>query len=180
MRSITGTHLNYYFHCHRQLWLFGRNIQMEQENVNVQIGKIVSEESYLREKHEWAFSHQAGPLEDILANIKVDLIDYQTGIVHEIKKSQSFENAHEWQILFYLFTLKEMGVLKADGTPFEGEVDYPLQKRKITVILTPEKEDQLVQIIRAVEEILLQDSVPSRLTNRKVCRTCSYYDLCWS
>lgn len=84
--NITGTHINYYFHCHRQLWLFGRNIQMEQENVNVQIGKLVSEESYSREKHEWAFSHQTGHLEDVLANIKVDFIDYRTGIVHEIKK----------------------------------------------------------------------------------------------
>lgn len=178
--NITGTHINYYFHCRRQLWLFGRNIQMEQENVNVQIGKLVSEESYSREKHEWAISHQTGQLEDVLANIKVDFIDYRAGIVHEIKKSPSWEEAHEWQVLFYLYTLKELGVLKGDGQPFEGELDYPLLKRRITVILTPEKEEQLLKVIRAIENILLQETAPIRLTNKKICRSCSYYELCWS
>lgn len=180
MHSIIGTHLNYYFHCHRQLWLFGHNIQMEQENVNVQIGKLVSDESYSREKHEWAFTHQAGPLENVFANIKVDFIDYRTGIVHEIKKSQSFEEAHEWQVLFYLLTLKEMGVVKPDGTPFEAELDYPLQKRKFYVYLTPVKEKQLCEIIQRVLQILSQEIIPMRLTNRKICRSCSYYELCYS
>lgn len=180
MLSITGTHLNYYFHCHRQLWLFGHNIQMEQENVNVRIGKLVSEESYSRQRHEWAFTNQVGPSDDVVANIKVDFIDYRNGVVHEIKKSQSFEEAHEWQVLFYLYTLKEMGVVKADQSPFGGVLDYPLLKRKVSVYLTPEKEKQLIEIISSVERTLLQETVPSRLTNRKICRFCSYYDFCWT
>ncbi|MCX8009875.1 MAG: CRISPR-associated protein Cas4, partial [Ignavibacteria bacterium] len=33
--SITGTHIQYFFVCHRKLWLFAHNIQLEQESDEV-------------------------------------------------------------------------------------------------------------------------------------------------
>jgi CRISPR/Cas system-associated exonuclease Cas4 (RecB family) len=38
--NFTGTQINYYFVCHRKLWLFSKDIRFEDENEYVQLGKI--------------------------------------------------------------------------------------------------------------------------------------------
>lgn len=43
---ISGTFINYYFVCHRELWLFANGINMEQESDLVYEGKLVHESSY--------------------------------------------------------------------------------------------------------------------------------------
>lgn len=43
---ISGTFINYYFVCHRELWLFANSINMEQESDLVYEGKLVHESSY--------------------------------------------------------------------------------------------------------------------------------------
>ena len=48
--KITGVMFYYYFVCHRKLWYFSHGIQMEDKNENVQIGKLIDENSYSREK----------------------------------------------------------------------------------------------------------------------------------
>ena len=47
--AFTGTQVNYYAICHRKLWLFSRDIEMERKHEAVQIGRLLSEESYARE-----------------------------------------------------------------------------------------------------------------------------------
>ena len=44
--QITGTAINYYFLCHRKLWLFANNIQMEHTSDLVYEGKLIHEFSY--------------------------------------------------------------------------------------------------------------------------------------
>ena len=44
--KITGTLINYYLVCHRELWLFANGINMEQESDLVYEGKLIHEESY--------------------------------------------------------------------------------------------------------------------------------------
>ncbi|MDP2208215.1 MAG: Dna2/Cas4 domain-containing protein, partial [Bacteroidota bacterium] len=46
----TGTHINYYFVCHRKLWLFSHGLSMEQTSDTVLIGKLIDENSYSREE----------------------------------------------------------------------------------------------------------------------------------
>lgn len=49
---ITGVMVYYYFVCKRKLWYFSNEIHMEEDNENVQLGKLLDEESYKRdEKH---------------------------------------------------------------------------------------------------------------------------------
>ncbi len=50
--KITGTHISYYFHCHRHLWLFANSINMEQTSDTVAMGKFISESTYQRSEHE--------------------------------------------------------------------------------------------------------------------------------
>ena len=51
-KEITGVMVYYYEVCKRKLWYFYNEIQMEQGNENVAIGKTIDEETYSRdEKH---------------------------------------------------------------------------------------------------------------------------------
>jgi CRISPR-associated exonuclease Cas4 len=44
--QITATHINYYFICHRKLWLFANGINMEHTSDMVAEGKLIHETSY--------------------------------------------------------------------------------------------------------------------------------------
>lgn len=49
-KEITGVMVYYYEVCKRKLWYFYNEIQMEQGNENVEIGKVLDEETYKRDK----------------------------------------------------------------------------------------------------------------------------------
>ncbi len=44
--AITGTHINYYFLCHRKLWLFANGINMEHNSDHVYEDKLIHETSH--------------------------------------------------------------------------------------------------------------------------------------
>lgn len=103
----------YYQVCTRKLWYFYHEIQMEQDNENVKIGKILDEETYKRDdKHI-----------NIDNVINIDFIRSQ-GILHEIKKSKKIEEASILQVKYYLYYLKEKGV-----SDIRARIDYPLLKK---------------------------------------------------
>lgn len=45
-KQITGVMVYYYKVCPRKLWYFYHEIQMEQNNENVQIGRILDQETF--------------------------------------------------------------------------------------------------------------------------------------
>lgn len=174
--QITGTHINYYYVCKRELWFFSHGLQMEHTSDIVYIGKLIDENSYNREEKGI----------DIDGVINIDWIDTKKGLVHEVKKSDSVEKAHEMQVLYYLYYLKQKGVKlasdksyingRADG--LYGEIDYPLLKQKTVVILTSEKEKEVEDTIQKIKNIITQEYAPVR-KDKKFCKSCSYFELCW-
>ena len=95
-KRITGVMIYYYFVCKRKLWYFCHEINMESENENVQLGKLLDEKSYERdEKHI-----------NIDNVINIDFIrEHQE--LHEIKKSKAIEEAGIWQVKYYLTKLQQ-------------------------------------------------------------------------
>lgn len=88
--QITGTHFNYFQVCHRKLWLFANGINMEHNSDLVYAGKLIHEESYPQRSERY---------EEIeIDGIKVDYYDAKRKVIHEIKKSDKVERAHEWQL----------------------------------------------------------------------------------
>jgi CRISPR-associated exonuclease Cas4 len=162
--DITGVHINYYYVCKRELWLFSRGVQMEYTSDLVYTGKVIDENSYVREE-------KGVNIDDV---INIDWIDSRTGVIHEVKKSDSVEKAHEMQVLYYIWYLKQKGV---EG--ITGEIDYPLLKQKTKVLLTSEKENELIEALSRIKTIVHEEKPPERI-NKKFCKTCSYYELCWS
>ena len=159
--TITATQINYYFVCHRELWLFSHQINMEQNSELVELGKLLHESSYQREKKEIPI----GP-------IKIDFIG-RDGVIHEIKKTPSVEQAHAWQVKYYIWYLKQLGV-----NNLRGEIDYPKLKKRTEIELLPEDEVEIVEILRKIEEIINAEEVLPVL-NKSLCKKCSYYELCY-
>lgn len=157
-----GTQINYYFICHRKLWLFAHHITMEQESDRVALGRLVHENSYSREKKEIEIDNI----------IKLDFVNGNT--IHETKLGNKMEDSHRWQLLYYLYYLKRKGVLD-----LIGEINYPKLKQKTQVELTPELEQQL-EILLAKIEALTNLPTPPLMEYMKICRTCSYAEFCWS
>ena len=97
--NITGIMVYYYFICERRLWYFANQINMEQNSELVQIGKIIDETTYSREKK--------GILIDNTINI--DFIN-NGAVLHEVKKTKSIEEAGIWQLKYYMYYLEQKGI----------------------------------------------------------------------
>ena len=158
----TGTQINYYFVCHRKLWLFSHGLGMEHTSDTVYMGKLIGEESYVREKRELLID----------GIIKIDFVG-SDGIIHEIKKSNKLEGAHLFQLLYYLYYLKQKGI-----TSIRGELNYPKLRKKISVNLDAENESKIVSILQKMNNIINRKILPERL-KVSFCKKCSYYELCW-
>ncbi len=155
---FTGTQVNYYFVCKRKLWFFSRHLNQEQTSDTVALGKLLHETSYARKRKEI----EIGPIK----------IDFLKGCeVHEIKKSKKIEKAHEWQLLYYLWFLKQKGI------EAKGMIDYPLLKQRVEVILTEEKEGEILKIMDGIKEIIsrVEPPEPAKVS---YCKKCSYFELC--
>lgn len=160
--SVTGMMIYYHEVCDRKLWYFSHEIFMEQENENVQIGRLLDESSYAREdKHI-----------QIDDTICVDFIR-EKRILHEIKKSPKMEQASVWQLKYYLYYLKERGV-----KGLSGQIDYPLLKQTIKTTLSKEDEDTLQNKIEIIQRIVNM-VLPPLVIDSAICKSCAYHDLCY-
>jgi len=159
---FTGLQVNYYFVCQRKLWLFSSGIQMEAESDQVLLGHLLTSQSFPRREKEIAIDQ----------TIVIDFFDYRDGVVHEVKKSRAIEKAHIWQVLYYLYYLKRKGVQAT------GEINYPLLRRRERVELTPDREEQMDRILEGIAAIVQQPLPPAR-REKRFCRKCAYFELCW-
>lgn len=159
---ITGQTINYYSVCLRKLWYFTHDLCMEQNNDAVEIGKLIDETTYVRNRKHIEI--------DDLINIDFIQGDRQ---LHEIKKSRKMEAADVLQVKYYLYYLKKMGV---DG--FTAKIDYPLLKRTLDVALEEKDELEMERIIKEIENVVAA-SVPPPLEKKRYCKSCSYCELCW-
>ncbi|WMJ74744.1 CRISPR-associated protein Cas4 [Cytophagaceae bacterium ABcell3] len=164
--QITGTHIHYYFVCHRKLWLFANGLNMEHTSEVVADGKLIHETSYGQRAEKYT--------EIEIEGVKIDFYDAANKVVHETKRTNAVEMAHEWQLKYYIFKLQQHGV---DGV--EGILEYPKLKIKKEVVLTEEDIQAFNELLPKAEEIIKQESCPEKI-EMKLCKKCAYYDFCWS
>lgn len=163
---ITGTHFNYYLICHRKLWLFANGINMETTSDLVYEGRVLHETSYPRRAEKYQ--------EIELDGIKIDYYDPRNKVVHEIKKSDKHEEAHEWQVKYYLYVLEQHGVKGATGL-----LEYPKLHKTDEVLLTTPDREAIREMIANIEKIVHQEHCPGRLPKSR-CKNCSYFDFCYA
>ena len=166
MKNITGTHINYYFICRRKLWLFAGGIQMEQTSDLVYEGKLIHETSYPQRSEKYE--------EVQIGGIKVDFYDAKNKVIHEIKKSNKIEKAHEWQLKYYIYVFEKAGI-----TGVSGILEYPKLRKTEEIFLSEIDREQIIEIEKEIELIINSETCPE-VINSKICKRCSYYDFCYS
>lgn len=135
---------------------------MEQESELVKLGKLIDENTFGREEKNMLID----------GVINIDFLKHGQ-IVHEIKKSDAFENAHIWQIKYYLYYLKQKGIPAQKGI-----LHYPKQKMKKDIILDkPDIIEIETKILPQIKMILNLNKPPQKL-HSKACKKCGYYELC--
>lgn len=161
-KDITGLMVYYYEVCKRKLWYFVNEIQLEENNSNVILGKLLEENTYTRDEKKI----------NIDGVINIDFVRSKK-ILHEIKKSNSIEPASLLQVQYYLYYLEKKGLIG-----LKGILDYPLLKQTVEVNLTDKDRENLDNIIIGIKEILRKESPPA-LEKNGICKKCAYFDLCF-
>lgn len=161
--KVTGTLINYYFHCKRQCYLFGNRLNLEDNSEVVKIGKAIHEERENNENTEIA-----------IENIKLDKLtaEYLT----EVKKSDADVEACKWQLLLYLKVLKDKGIERKGKLEF---IEKNKTERKVLYFdLTEELEQELENHIQAIYQLLESEALPE-VMYKPGCRKCAYYEYCY-
>ena len=163
--NITGTHFNYYHVCKRKLWLFANGINMEHNSELVSEGKLIHESSYPQRSERYE--------ELEIDGCKIDFYDARNRVVHEIKKSDKVEQAHEWQVKYYLFVLEENGIEGATGI-----LEYPTLRQTNKVELTEDDRKKIKEMRIKISDIIEAETCPP-VINSRICKNCSYYEFCY-
>lgn len=161
---VTGTLVWYYFVCERQVWLMAHQISPDEDDPNIAYGRFLQEISYNREKKE-----------AMVGNSRLDIIEQRDGtiVVSEVKKTSRHEKSATMQLLFYLKELHERGV------EAYGELRFPEERRRKTVVLSDESLEKLRQVEANIIELIKSDKPPLPVKT-KWCRNCGYAEFCWS
>lgn len=172
--NIIATHINYYHICHRKLWLSFNGINMEQTSDLVTEGKLIGETTYPNRAAKYKEIELSATLPGgAIGTAKIDFYDAAGKVVHEVKKSNSREDAHQWQVRFYLYLLELNGIEGATGL-----LEYPKLRQTDEVYLTIPDRLYLQEQINSMLQLFEQPECPPRLQKSK-CKNCSYFDFCW-
>lgn len=163
---VTGTHFNYCQVCKRKLWLFANGINMESTSDLVFEGRLIHEESYPQRSSRY---------EEIeLDGIKVDYYDAKRKVIHEIKKSNKVEAAHEWQLKYYIYVFEQNGM---EGV--SGLLEYSALRRTKEVTLCDADRSRIVEMLDEIQQIVSDENCPP-LQEKGICRSCSYFEFCYA
>ncbi len=148
------------------MWLHAQGIRMEHTSQVVAEGKLIGDTSYQSRAQKYT--------ELQIGNIKIDYYDAKNKVVHEIKKSDRVEYAHLAQVKYYIYVLKEHGI---EGVT--AILEYP-KMRQSQVVEFEEGDDELVlKWVDEVKGLISQEKCPP-LIKKSLCRTCSYFEFCYS
>lgn len=161
---IGGTWIWYYMICHRELWLMAHALNPDEDDPNIEYGRFLHDRAYAREGTEID-----------LGNNKMDRVIERNGqlIVVEIKKSSRAIESARTQLAHYLLELEERGITA------KGELRFPEERRKETLVLNDEWRENLRKIKEHIVDITAEPTPPPA---KRVswCSHCGYAEFCWS
>lgn len=162
--GVGGTMIWYYYICRRQVWLISHKLTPDDEDTNIQIGRLIDQTAYAREKKEL-----------VVGNSKMDIYRQTDDglVVAEVKKSSHYRYSARMQLCFYLKELLKRGITAT------GELRFPKEKTMERVSLNETTLQELEQTELAIHEIVAQPLPPPALKVR-LCAHCAYAEFCWS
>ena len=164
--NVNATLINLYNVCKRELWLHANGIRMEHTSDLVYEGKLI---------HETSYPQRSSKYEEVeLEGVKVDYYDARNKVIHEIKKSNKVEKAHEWQLKYYIFVFERNGI---EGVT--GVLEYPTLRKRDEIVLSDVDRKELVRMEQSIQSIINAEECPS-LMKKSICKRCSYYEFCFT
>ncbi len=162
--KITGVMVQYYVTCKRELWFFANGINLNYEDENILLGRLLQEKSYAKENKEVLIDN----------TINIDFVKKgREIIIHEIKKSSKLPFAVKAQTLYYLWYLKKNKNINAKGV-----IVYPNEKKRDDVVLEPQDEQYIKKITESIP-VIVNAQKPPEAIKKPYCKKCSYFEFCW-
>lgn len=159
--EITGVMVQYYMLCKRELWFYIKQINMNYNNDDISIGRLLHETSYKRENKEIRID-----------NMVFDFVKHGDELViFEIKKSSKLTIGAKYQLYFYLYNLR---LLQKD---LKGVLVYPKERKREDIVLTNKIINEVEKIIVGILEVSNLNKPPIA-KNQPYCKRCSFYELC--
>lgn len=172
--NINATLINLYNVCKRECWLHANGINMEHTSDLVTDGNIIQETSYAQR----AMKSKEVMLTSVFNKIniagKVDYYDAKDKIIHETKRGNKVENAHQMQVKFYIWLFELNNVFDVMGI-----IEYPVLRKKSEVYLLEKDRKYLKETLMDIDVLVKKRECPSKLFS-KICKSCSYHDFCYS
>lgn len=158
-KGLTGSEIGNYKICKRKAWLFHHRLGMEYTSELVKMGHILHELEDSRKKE-----------------VKIDdvVIDRITDkYVVEVKKTDAHPESARWQLLYYLYLLKQKGVIK------KGMIEYKSAKgnKREYVELNEDNEVELLRLIDEIENYF-DEEYPKKYKKIPECASCAYFNYC--
>ncbi|MDO9554409.1 CRISPR-associated protein Cas4 [Rhodonellum sp.] len=171
--QINATLINLYHICKRECWLHSHGITMEHTSDTVYDGKLLHENSYSGRSEKHSEMIVEAIYNGISLTGKVDFYDSRQKIIHETKRGNKVEQAHVWQVKFYLWMFQLNGIEGATAI-----LEYPLLRKIDRVELTVDDIRYLIHAVSEIASLKNSDHCPS-VINAKICESCSYFELCY-
>lgn len=162
---VTGTLVWYYFVCRREVWLMTHQVNPDEDDPNMDLGRFIHETSYPRRNQK----------EILIGHVKLDIMRFEDGVpvVGEVKKSSKYLRSARMQLAFYLLELRRRGI------DARGELLIPKEKKVIAVDLTEDLAKELGDTEHAIQSLAMADTPPPP-EKIGLCVSCAYQELCWS
>jgi CRISPR-associated exonuclease Cas4 len=124
--------------------------------------------------HETSYPQRSEKFEEVeIDGVKIDFYDSKNRVVHEIKKSNKLEDAHLWQLKYYLYVLERNGI---DG--ISGILEYPRLRKITKVILSDMDREYIKNLLNRINMVIESEECPPA-ERKSYCGTCSYYEFCY-
>ncbi len=171
--TINATLINLYTVCPRECWLHANGIRMEHTSDIVYDGKLLHDTSYPQRAEKYNEIDISATYNEIELFGKIDFYDATNRIVHETKRSDKVEEAHNWQVKFYIWLLEMNGVEGAKAI-----LEYPRLRKTEEIMLSEADRQFLKETVSKIQSLIHSEECPPRI-NAKICKSCSYYELCY-
>ncbi len=146
---------------------------MEHTSDVVYDGKLLHETSYPQRNEKHSELELEANYEGTTLYGKIDFYDARQKVIHETKRSDKIETAHEWQARFYLWLMKLNGIGGATAV-----LEYPKLRQTNNIELTDTDIRYLERIIHEIIKLKDSEGCPP-VIHSKICKSCSYYELCY-
>jgi len=140
-------------------------IEGDQMNEFLYIGRLLSEKTYKRNRHELM-------LADLPAKVDMLESDYGDTFIAEIKKSSKMLKQAKQQLKYYLFLLDKKGY------DLQGIIKIPEERYNEKIELNATDKETIKKDIDQIRN-MLQKKRPPRAKRLPFCNKCSHFEFCF-